>query len=321
MEKISNYSDLRCFVVESGTGPGQFSVVATTGVSCHPWVSTRTLFLTSFRYINRSLLLLLLLQQQLLKDPHLYACSINVSPLPSPHFSFLLLIINTFLNALLLQQQAVMEIVETLDSVRTVASWQSNAVGEVSFKKACLNVIELFTVVCDAFWIKLSLKGWKSVVELPEMHRTNSSRPSLRIISGKKHQKPAVYATTCVARNCCQGSYLWLLNWGERKKESLWVDACCSRVYADLGRESEDQRFVGFSLSLVKLWSLGLGKKKEPSWFSLLKQAISDFNRTGSKRTKKEIESNVFHSKWPFVTCQHCTRDEQEEPFWFWLQL
>jgi hypothetical protein len=60
----------------------------------------RTLFLTSFRYINRSLLLLLLLQQQLLKDPHLCACSINVRPLLSPHFSFLLLlIINTFLNA------------------------------------------------------------------------------------------------------------------------------------------------------------------------------------------------------------------------------
>jgi len=240
MEKVTNYSDLRCFVVDSGTGPGQFSVVATTEVSCHPWVSTRTLFLTSFRYINRSLLLLLLLQQQLLKDPHLCACSINVSPLLSPHFSFLL-ITNPFLNALLLQQQAVMEIVETLDSVRTVASWQSDAVGEVSFKKACLNVIELFTVVCDAFWLKLSFKGWKSVVELPEMRRANSSRPSLSIrrgliseldngkiiiISGRKHQKPAVYATTCVARNCFQRSYLWLLNWGERKKERKLVSWC-----------------------------------------------------------------------------------------------
>ncbi len=205
---------------------------------------------------------------------------------------------------LLLQQQAVMEIVETLDSVWAVASWQSDAVGEVSFKKACLNVIELFTVVCDAFWLKLSFKGWKSVVELPEMRRANSSRPSLSIrrglvseldngkiiiISGRKHQKPAVYATTCVARNCFQGSYLWLLNWGERKKESLWVDACCSRVYADLGRESEDQRFVGFSLSisLVSFEALDWGKRKSPHG-----------SLSSSKQSRISIERDQRKLKW-----------------------
>jgi len=179
---------------------------------------------------------------------------------------------------LLLQQQAVMEIVETLDSVWAVASWQSDAVGEVSFKKAYLNVIELFTVVCDAFWLKLSFKGWKSVVELPEMRRTNSSRPSLSIrrglvseldngkiiiISGRKHQRPAVYATTCVARNCFRDHiYDSWIEEKERKKacELMLVVHEYMPILVERARISDLLVSLSLSLSLaLKPW---IGEKE-----------------------------------------------------------